>query len=63
MPYHHLSGAKIGFFTIESKQINDYLLKSGEKNTKLLPNRMFLDFFYPRFLALFHKKLYLCKVK
>lgn len=32
MPYHHLSGAKIGFFTIESKQINDYLLKSGKKN-------------------------------
>jgi hypothetical protein len=31
MPFHHLSGAKIGFFTIESKQINDYLLKSGEK--------------------------------
>ena len=30
---------------------------------KLLPYRMFLDFFYPRFLALLHKKLYLCRVK
>ena len=30
---------------------------------KLLPYRMFLEFFYPHFLALFHKKLYLCRVK
>ena len=30
---------------------------------KLLPYRIFLDFFYPRFLALLHKKLYLCRDK
>lgn len=27
----------------------------------MLPNRIFLDFFYPRFLASYLKKLYICR--
>ncbi len=56
MPYHHLSGDKdIGFYKLM------IFAKIGRKNRIVTKCNVFFDFFYPRFLALFHKKLYICR--